>query len=382
MNEQSLIKKTITKNKTYVWTFLGRLVHWLIALSLFTSFISSFYENLLILHISLGFIFFALLILKIIWALIGPKYARWSTYNFDLKALKEYFIKKINNRYRDIPVGHNPASSWFAFLITWLGIISCFLGILLFGIQEGKGIFSFLNEKYFIFMSELNISHTLISYLIILMVFVHISGVLIEQFYHKSNMLMAMISGYKNVKAIDVSSKLSMNLFASIYILFVFAFGIYIYTSKNNIFIESKFKKIDYKKEQKDFYFECSDCHNLFPPHLLPKESWIKLMKEQAKHYDEDLELDKDLVSSIKKYLVENSLENSTREESYYLFNELKNSNNFTITKSNYWKSRHKKIPKEIYKRDSIEVKSNCVSCHKSFEYGILEDKDIHIPKD
>lgn len=365
------------KNKTYVWSFLGRFSHWLLAFLFLACYISSFYEHLLLLHVAIGVFVFGMLIKKIVWGIIGPKYAKWSDFKFSISDLKFYFLEKIRNRYRKIEPGHNPASSWFAFLITWIGIFCCLTGFILLGIQEGNGIFSFLNENYFTTMEVYEDIHIILVYVLIVMIGFHISGVLIEQFYHRTNMIMAMVSGYKQAKGEDIKPRFWMIFWGSLYTLVFTFLSLYTYYTPNNIFIENKNEKIDYKALHKDFYFECSDCHNLIPPHLLPKLSWIELMKNQNKHYEEDLELEESLASSIKKFLIENSSENSSKEASYKLTKEIQDSKKFTITDTKYWKTSHKNIPKEVYKREDIEIKSNCVACHKDFESGILSDNNI-----
>jgi cytochrome b len=363
--------------KTYVWSFLGRLSHWLLVISFFISFITSFHENLLKLHVTFGIIALGMFIKKIVWGLIGPKYARWSDYKFKLKDLNFYFVEKIRNRYRKIEPGHNPASSWFAFLVTWFGIFCCLIGLLLYGIQEGNGIFSFLNTTYYMYMENLFDIHEVLSYILLVMILTHISGVLIEQFYHKTSMVFAMITGYKKAKGEDIEPTFCMKFYGSLYIVFVLSLASYTYYIPNNFIVKSKFEKIDYKKLHSDFQFECSDCHNLIPPFLLPKESWKNLMANQDNHFEEDLELDSTMVKSIEKFLIRNSSESSTRESSYKITKELSNSNAFIITKTDYWKKLHEKIPEEVFKSDTIETKSNCIACHKDFEKGILADINI-----
>lgn len=363
--------------KTYVWSFLGRLSHWLLVLSLFSCFITSFYENLLTLHISLGIVVFGMFTMKFIWGIIGPKYARWSDYKFKLKDLNFYFVEKIRNRYRQIQPGHNPASSWFAFLVTWFGVFCCMAGLLLYGVQEGNGIFSYLNETYYKQASILESIHIYMAYLLLVLIFAHITGVLIEQFYHETNMVMSMVSGYKKAKGENISITYMMRLFGSIYIICILLLAIYSYFIPNNIITKPKFEKIIYKELNYDFYFECSDCHNLYPPFLLPKKSWINLMENQNKHFEEDLELDESLAKKIKDFLVQNSAENSTRESSYNIYKEIRNTNQYIITKTNYWKETHKHIKEENFRSENIEKKSNCVACHKNFEQGIISDINI-----
>ncbi|RXJ67968.1 hypothetical protein CRV08_09165 [Halarcobacter ebronensis] len=369
------------QNKTYVWSFLGRISHWLLVVSFFSCFVTSFYENMLTLHISLGIVVFGMLLMKIVWGLIGPKYARWSDFRFALKDLKFYFIQKIKDRYRQIQPGHNPASSWFAFLVTWFGIVCCISGFVLYGIQEGNGLLSFLNDKYISYANGLDSIHIFLAYLLLIMIATHITGVLIEQFYHKTNMVMAMISGYKRAKEEDITTTFRMKLLGSLYILLTLVVAYYTYLVPDNIFTKSKFQKVDYKALDADFHFECSDCHNLFPPYLLPSASWKKMFKNQHEHYGEDLELEDSLVKKIENFMVTRSAEFSTQESAYEINKELKNSSEYTITKTNYWKIIHKDIKKDIFENNIVERKSNCVACHKDFEKGIIYDINITYPQ-
>lgn len=366
-------------SKTYVWSFFGRIKHWLIVISFILCYITSFYEEKLTLHVVIGIVLFNLLLLKIVWGLTGPKYARWSDYKFELKDLKFYFVEKIQNRYRKISAGHNPASSWFAFLIVWIGLLTCISGFLLYGIQEGKGLLSFLNSEYYSYMEIIEYFHIVLVYVSIALILTHVTGVLIEQFYHKTSMVFAMITGYKKAEGEDIVTLPLRNITATIYVIGTLIFASYIYVNNQTVFTKSKFAQIDYKKQNEDFYMECSDCHNLFPPHLLPAASWIKLMDDQHKHYDEDLELEEDMLSTIKSYLINNSSDKSSREESFYFTKEIKNSKLYTITKTNTWKNIHKDIKDEIFKNDEIESRSNCVSCHNKFENGVLEDSKINL---
>ena len=52
------------------------------------------------------------------------------------------------------------------------------------------------------------------------------------------------------------------------------------------------------------------------------------------------------------------------------------------ITDIPYWVKKHSEISDEVYKRKSIDSKSNCIACHSGSEIGSFEDRDIHIPKE
>ena len=173
-------------DKVFVWPIGTRIIHWMLALSFTTAFITSFYEELLHDHVALGFIFGIMIIYRIIWGFIGPRYATFNTFKLSLPALKFYFVEKVTNRWREIPAGHNPASSWYTVWAMIVGTVIVSTGLLLYGIQEAKGLLSFLNDDYSQYMELLTLIHQYSSYLFVTWVSIHIAGVLVEQFYHKT----------------------------------------------------------------------------------------------------------------------------------------------------------------------------------------------------
>jgi len=180
----------------FVWPISTRVIHWMMALSFTAAFATSFYEYMLHNHIAFGFIFLTIIVYRIIWGFIGPRYATFDTFKLSLPQLKHYFVEKVQNRWRKIPAGHNPASSWYTVWALLVGSVIVSSGLLLYGIQEGKGIFMDLNDKYSQYIFILDAVHKYASYLFLAWVLIHITGVLVEQFWHKTSMVFAMLTGY------------------------------------------------------------------------------------------------------------------------------------------------------------------------------------------
>ena len=375
------------KNYVFVWPVYTRVIHWLIASTFIIAFILSLYENLLNLHVAIGIIFGLMLIYRTIWGFIGPKYATFNTFKLSLKQLKKYFQDKIKDRYRDIPAGHNPASSWFTLIVLGIGSLISISGLLLYGIQEGKGYLSYLNNDYYIYIDQLFLIHKILAYILLFWVVIHISGVLVEQFYHKTNMVFTMINGYKKANGEDSTPGKSQNiltytfLILSIFVLFVSTDG------RHNPFVISKFIPINYETEQPTYAYECGSCHKPYPPFMLPNTSWERIKKGLDNHFGEEiLYIGKDNEHSISKndqtiifnYLKNNSADKSTREISIKVMKSLNGARGRkSITKIKIWKEIHKNIPRYIFTSKQIKDKSNCWACHRNFDKGIIEDIDI-----
>ncbi len=367
-------------NHVYVWPLCTRIVHWLIAFSFTITFILSFYENKLNYHVAIGIIFGLMLVYRIIWGFIGPRYATFNTFKLNFSALKYYFVEKIENRYREIPAGHNPASSWYTLLVLFLGSIIVGTGLLLYGIQEAKGYLSFLNSEYYQYSELLLNIHIYTTYLLLAWVFIHITGVLIEQFYHKTNMVFAMITGYKKAKGEDAQLCNGKNIVTYIF-LFISGWVVFvILDGTHNPFVKNSFSNIDYKQESPIFYDKCAECHKIYPTFLLTEKSWIRVMDGLDNHFGEkisDNNISKEERIVIRNFLLENSAETSTREIAFKTVESVKDGRPLAITKTKLWKEIHKDIPRNEFKTKKVKDKSNCFACHKNIEKGNLEDINI-----
>ena len=379
------------KDKVFVWPIYTRIIHWLIAFSFTFAFIFSLKENLLNLHVGVGIIFGLMLVYRIIWGFIGSQYARFSTFKLAPSKLKFYFVEKIQNRWREIPAGHNPASSWFTLIVLFLGSIISITGLLLYGVQEGKGYLGFLNNEYYMYMDTLFDIHIYASYTLLVWVIIHISGVLVEQFYHKTSMVFAMITGYKKAKGED--SKVGKYKGGISYIFILLSIMVFFVSidGRNNPFVVSKHTQIDYKHESFTYYTECGACHQPYPPFMLPESSWKRIQGDLKNHFGEEISptmkkgenrISLNDQTVIFNYLTQHSADKSTREIAVKVMKSLNGARGRkSITKIKYWKDTHADIPRELFKSKKVKRKANCFACHKNFEKGIIEDIDIKIPR-
>ncbi len=94
--------------KRLVWDLPVRLFHWLLALSLVLQWLTAeVLENAMDLHFYLGYFTIGLIIFRIIWGFIGPKYARFDSFLAGPKAMFTYLNSLKSSSYTP-PVGHNP----------------------------------------------------------------------------------------------------------------------------------------------------------------------------------------------------------------------------------------------------------------------------------
>ncbi len=364
--------------RSYIWSLPTRLFHILLIVFTGIVFLLAEFDNLLEYHAIVGFVIGLLFLFRIGYGFLDIKYSRFKDFNFELKELIHYLLN-IFGKGKEY-IGHNPAASWAVVFVTALGLLSVVSGIFVYGTQEGMGIFSFLNISLFKNMDLFKDIHELFANGFMVVIFLHIAGVMMDRFLHKSKAIESMINGYKEVNSEELKLTIFQKIFGILWIGLSIALFFYLLFTPSSILIADGNIAVDYKVENKLFEAECKSCHALYPPFLLPQKSWIAMMDNLENHFGDDASIDEIDKEFIKKYLVANSAESSTKESAYKILKSIKDDEILAITKTTYWERQHKKIDKEIFDNQKVGKISNCKACHSNIEQGLLNDKDIKIP--
>ncbi|RXJ68435.1 cytochrome B [Halarcobacter ebronensis] len=250
--------------KSYIWSLPTRVFHLLFATFILLAFLTD-EDNLLTYHAIIGYSIFILLAFRVVWGLMGPTYSKFSDFPLGIKRVKE-FISTIFSSHKEY-VGHNPAASYVMLamlIVTFLTILS---GVLTFGIQEGKGLLSFLNSSYFKEMKLFKEIHEAFSTLLIVLIVAHLGGVLSDRILNKkAQTLNSIVTGYKVVKeAKEVRVNIYQKVVATLFFMLFISFLIFSFTNQGNKMLVSKYEPIDYKKQNELFVSECASCHTLYP---------------------------------------------------------------------------------------------------------------------
>ena len=367
--------------KTYIWTLPTRLFHWMLVLYIVLAFLTSEEEKMLDYHAAFGYGVLVLLLFRFVWGVMGPRYSRFCDWPLSRKELVG-FVRSLPNPQKYY-TGHNPAASFVMagiLLVTMLLILS---GMLTYGIQEGKGLFAWLNTTFFKAMELFEELHELFFTLLTLVVAAHLGGVTMDYLQHKENgTLDSIFSGYKKLAAAPANLTTLQKAAAWVLLTAALAMPVYLAVTDTPL-TQSRYGAINYESVHPLFVEECSSCHTLYPPHLLPKRSWKKIMATLADHFGDDASLDEADRISIEKYLLKNSAEASTKEAAYYITRSIQEKKNdiIAISSSPHWIKKHASIKKAVFKSQKVKSKANCKACHQHFENGIIEDNLISLPK-
>lgn len=165
-----------------IWDIPTRVFHWALALSFAGAYLTTETERYRDLHIALGYVMLGLIAFRLIWGLVGARYARFSSFLFRPAEIAAY-VKTLLQRHPKRYLGHNPAGAVAIFLLLGLGLLSGISGVLLY-LEVGGEMFEELHEGA--------------ANLMLAVVVMHIAGVMVSSLLHRENLVRAMFNGYKS----------------------------------------------------------------------------------------------------------------------------------------------------------------------------------------
>jgi len=127
----------------------------------------------------------------------------------------------------------------------------------------------------------------------------------------------------------------------------------------------------------------CSKCHFLYQPWLLPVRSWSDLIANSGKHFGKDLGLKEKASKEILQYLTEYAADKikPRNEWTLKILRSIRRITPQSITAIPYLQKKHRRMLPNILERPAILSLSNCGACHKgASEFG-YKKKNLSIPK-
>ena len=171
--------------KILVWDIPTRLFHWLFAGSFIVAYLAGEEHALLPLHVFVGLLILVLIAFRLVWCLIGSRYAQFSSFLFSPLAAMRYAMEMVRGKARHF-IGHNPAGSWPIYGLLLLGAASSITGLM-----------TLLSGESF---KEI---HEVLANAMLFLVIAHIIGVVVGSVVHKEHLAKSMVNGYKEGNAAD-----------------------------------------------------------------------------------------------------------------------------------------------------------------------------------
>lgn len=170
--------------KQLIYDLPTRIFHWTFAgLFIFAFFIAKTIDDenpVFSYHMLAGLMLGGLVALRLIWGVVGTRYARFSSFALRPTDLIEY-TKGILTGDKKRWIGHNPASSWAALIMFGSAAMLAVTGVLM---SSGA------KETY-------EDAHELFANAFLITVLLHIAGVLLHSFRHQDGIFLTMLHGKK-----------------------------------------------------------------------------------------------------------------------------------------------------------------------------------------
>ena len=169
------------KQTGLVWDMPVRVFHWVLALCFAGAWLTSESEYWKLWHVSFGYSMALLIAFRLVWGLVGTRYARFMQFVRGPAAVKAYFISYLQGKPQH-HVGHNPAGA--------LAILAI-IGTVLVTVASGYAAYEEIGGDW---LSDI---HEAMASLLMGIVVLHIAAVLLTSVFHKENLVRAMLTGKK-----------------------------------------------------------------------------------------------------------------------------------------------------------------------------------------
>jgi len=166
-----------------VWDIFVRFTHWSVAILVIGE-LTVIDEDWAI-HRWAGYVVLGFVALRLVWGLIGPRHARFSSFPPSLEAAKAHLAGLLRGR-RERHLSHNPLGALMVYNL-WASLIAvCLTGLL-------------MTTRTFWGVDWVEEVHEVIANWIMISVLLHVAGVVFESLYSHVNLVRAMITGEKEI---------------------------------------------------------------------------------------------------------------------------------------------------------------------------------------
>lgn len=168
--------------RVLVWDTPTRVFHWLQVLSFSAAYLTAFSERTRNYHVAVGYILLGLLVFRLLWGIVGTRYARFRSFLFTPKEIVVYLLAMFKGKPAHY-LGHNPAGSVTVWLLLGLGLFVTVSGVLALQDDASDRVIDL---------------HGLSTNVMLGVIALHLAGVLMSSLLHRENLPGAMFNGLKS----------------------------------------------------------------------------------------------------------------------------------------------------------------------------------------
>jgi len=167
-----------------VWDIAIRVFHWSMVASFIIAWVTA--DEWDRLHEIFGYAIGILLVFRLIWGVIGSKYARFGNFTYSPLGVLRYLRDSVYGNAKRY-IGHNPAGGAMT-----IGLLLSLIAVTATGIA--------MTSKAYWGVEWVEDAHEFSAYATLGLIFLHVAGVLFSSLAHRENLVGSMITGYKRRK--------------------------------------------------------------------------------------------------------------------------------------------------------------------------------------
>lgn len=172
-------------DRVKVWDPLVRTFHWSLVFSVATTWLTA--EDFRVVHEWGGYVVLALVAVRLLWGLVGSRYARFSQFVRGVKPVTTYARLVITGRAPRY-IGHNPLGGWM--------MIALLLVLAALGTTGWM-----MSLDAFFGNARLETLHKTLANGLLAMIVLHVAGAVVTGVKHGENLVRAMVTGVKRTPA-------------------------------------------------------------------------------------------------------------------------------------------------------------------------------------
>lgn len=200
------------QQRVYVWDIVVRLGHWSLVATFFIAYFTE--DDFEQIHVFAGYIVLGIVVFRLLWGVVGTRYARFSSFVTGYRKLITYLDSLVKAKPKHY-LGHNPAGAVMVLLLLASLFMTCWSGLKLYAYEEGKGPLAYIsldlvstataddnrgrgeyNDHFWKeFWEEL---HEYFANFTLILIGLHVLGVMVSSRLHRESLVKAMITGYKS----------------------------------------------------------------------------------------------------------------------------------------------------------------------------------------
>jgi len=204
----------IEPRRIKVWDLFVRVFHWSLVAAFSIAWLSG--DDALALHVWAGYAAGGLVLMRIVWGFVGPKYARFSDFVCGPAKALGYLLRLVAFR-AERHIGHSPAAGLMILVLMAGVLVTVWTGLEVYAVKEKAGPLAAIPAIHLVIAPALADDddegeggegkggiwgdlHEVAANLMLLLVALHIGGVILSSIAHRENLVRAMVTGTKRAK--------------------------------------------------------------------------------------------------------------------------------------------------------------------------------------